>query len=194
MAQAKAEGLGRVERANDLRHYLPVRRLFPIGSPRDGDLFVLAEGASEPSPVLRVRHDALLTAVRVAPSLGRYLAWVVAMAWGRQEGTEAEARATAHAWWPTAALKGEVSQELPNPKQFTDLVSIVTEDQVAEAISCGPDAAVHLDKIRAYIDAGYDHVYLHQVGPDQRGFIDFARAELLPELTRQPVARSGAGR
>jgi G6PDH family F420-dependent oxidoreductase len=94
--------------------------------------------------------------------------------------TEREARRTAHRWWPTAALRGEVTQELPNPAQFTDLVSIVTEDQVAEAISCGPDPAVHLERIGAYVDAGYDHVYLHQVGPDQRGFIEFARRELLP--------------
>jgi G6PDH family F420-dependent oxidoreductase len=98
--------------------------------------------------------------------------------------SERDARATAHHWWPTAALRGEVSQELPNPAQFTDLVSIVTEDQVAEAISCGPDPEVHLERIEAYVDAGYDHVYLHQVGPDQRGFLEFARRELLPVFAR----------
>lgn len=108
----------------------------------------------------------------------------VTMCW---DESEAEARRTAHAWWPTAALKGEVTQELPNPAQFTDLVSMVTEDMVAEAISCGPDPAVHLERIQAYIDAGFDHVYLHQVGPDQRGFLDFAAAELLPSLTRSAV-------
>jgi G6PDH family F420-dependent oxidoreductase len=98
--------------------------------------------------------------------------------------SEQQARRTAHEWWPTAALHGEVTQELPNPAQFTDLVSIVTEEQVAEAISCGPDADVHLAKIQAYVDAGYDHVYVHQVGPDQAGFIDFARRELLPAFSQ----------
>ena len=40
----------------------------------------------------------------------------------------------------------------------------------------------------AYLDAGYDHVYLHQVGPDQPGFIDFAARELMPALgVRQAV-------
>jgi G6PDH family F420-dependent oxidoreductase len=97
--------------------------------------------------------------------------------------SEREARRTAHEWWPTAALRGEVTQELPNPAQFTDLVSIVSEDQVAEAISCGPDPEVHLARIQAYVDAGFDHVYLHQVGPDQDGFIDFARRELLPSFS-----------
>ena len=103
--------------------------------------------------------------------------------------SEREARKTAHTWWPTAALHGEVSQELPNPAQFTDLVQSVTEDQVAEVIGCGPDPDMHLEKIQAYIDAGFDHVYLHQVGPDQDGFFDFARTELLPRLgSRTPVS------
>jgi hypothetical protein len=104
--------------------------------------------------------------------------------------SESAARKTAHTWWPTAALKGEVTQELPNPAQFTDLVEIVTEDQVAEAIPCGPDPEVHLARIRAYVEAGYDHVYLHQVGPDQRGFIEFAARELLPRIA--PVGAASA--
>ena len=33
-----------------------------------------------------------------------------------------------------------------------------------------------------YVDAGYDHVYIHQVGPDQAGFLRFAERELLPAL------------
>ena len=40
-------------------------------------------------------------------------------------------------------------------------------------VACGPDPAVHLAKIQEYVDAGFDHVYIHQVGPDQRGFIEF---------------------
>ena len=103
--------------------------------------------------------------------------------------SEREARRTAHEWWPTAALKGEVTQELPNPAQFTDLVEIVTEDQVAEAIVCGPDPKPQLERIQAYVDAGYDHVYLHQIGPDQEGFLDFARRKLLPEFAgAEPAA------
>jgi coenzyme F420-dependent glucose-6-phosphate dehydrogenase len=93
--------------------------------------------------------------------------------------TEKAARRTAHEWWPTAALHGEVTQELPNPAQFTDLVRDVTEDQVAKVITCGPDPRPHLDAIAKFVDAGFDHVYLHQIGPDQAGFMEFARRELL---------------
>lgn len=41
----------------------------------------------------------------------------------------------------------------------------------------------------AYLDAGYDHVYLHQVGPDQKGFIEFAADELLPVIAADASGR-----
>ena len=96
--------------------------------------------------------------------------------------TEAEARRTAREWWPTVAIHGEASQELPSPAHFEQLTKSVTEEQVAEVVPCGPDAARHLAKIAEYVDAGYDHVYIHQIGPDQAGFIKFAEGELLPAL------------
>ncbi|HEY0442672.1 MAG TPA: TIGR03557 family F420-dependent LLM class oxidoreductase [Candidatus Limnocylindrales bacterium] len=95
---------------------------------------------------------------------------------------EAAARRTAHEWWANAAIRGAASQELPSPKHFEQLAQSVTEDQVAESIVCGPDPKPYLDQIRSYLDAGFDHVYFHQVGPDQAGFIDFAARELLPAL------------
>jgi coenzyme F420-dependent glucose-6-phosphate dehydrogenase len=98
--------------------------------------------------------------------------------------SEDKARKTALEWWPIAGLHGEVSQELPNPSQFSDLAKSVTEDQIAESILCGPDPDRHLERIQQYADAGYDHVYIHQIGPDQSGFIDFAARDLLPGVGR----------
>jgi len=96
--------------------------------------------------------------------------------------SEDKARKTALEWWPLAALHGEVSQELPNPSQFTDLAKSVTEDQIAESILCSPDAGQHLERIQKYADAGYDHVYIHQIGPDQDGFIDFMARDVMPRV------------
>jgi G6PDH family F420-dependent oxidoreductase len=112
----------------------------------------------------------------------------VTLCWGE---TEAAARRTAHEWWPNVAVHGAASQELPNPAHFEELVSGVTEDDVADMISCGPDPAAHLAKIRAYQQAGYDRIYLHQVGPDQAGFLRYAERELLPALDREPVTAAG---
>ena len=95
---------------------------------------------------------------------------------------EAEARRTAFEWWSNGGLKGELSQELPMPAHFEQAAELVTEEQVAEEVVCGPDPERHLAKIREYIDAGYDHVYIHQVGPDQDGFFAFYQKEILSKL------------
>jgi hypothetical protein len=37
----------------------------------------------------------------------------------------------------------------------------------------GPDPERYIKKIEEYAEAGFDHIYLHQVGPDQEGFFQF---------------------
>jgi G6PDH family F420-dependent oxidoreductase len=101
---------------------------------------------------------------------------------------EASARRTAHEWWPNAALKGELAQELPLPRHFEQAAKNVTEDDVAETVACGPDPQRHIDAIQEYVDAGYSHVYVHQVGPDQDGFFAFYEEEVLPRVTRRAAA------
>ena len=95
---------------------------------------------------------------------------------------EAEARKTAHKLWPIAGLKGELTAELPLPAHFEQATSIVTEDMVAEEVLCGADPERHLEKIREYVEAGYDHVYVHQIGPDQETFFRFYEREIIPRL------------
>jgi hypothetical protein len=98
---------------------------------------------------------------------------------------EKKARRIAHKVWPTAAVGSALHWELPLPSHFESAVSSVTEEQVAEEIVCGPDPAKHLDKIREYAKAGYDHVCVHQVGPDQAGFMRFYEREILPRMARK---------
>ena len=51
---------------------------------------------------------------------------------------------------------------------------------MAEAVVCGPDAERHVDAILEFVRAGFDDVYVHQIGPDQEGFFGFFERELLP--------------
>lgn len=101
---------------------------------------------------------------------------------------EAEARRTAFEYWPTAALTGELSQELPLPAHFEQAAKMVTEEDVAKAVVCGSDPQKHLEHIQKFIEAGFDHVYVHQIGPDQEGFFQFYQKHILPEFQQQPVA------
>jgi coenzyme F420-dependent glucose-6-phosphate dehydrogenase len=95
---------------------------------------------------------------------------------------EADARRTALEWWPNGAVSGSYFLELATPSHFEEAAELVGEEEIASSIVCGPDPERHLAAIREYIDAGYDHVYVHQVGPDQGGFFDFYERSVLPAL------------
>jgi G6PDH family F420-dependent oxidoreductase len=93
---------------------------------------------------------------------------------------EAEALATAQRLWPNIALEGELSRELARPVHFEDASQMVTKEKLAEMVPCGPDPERHLEMVRKYEEAGFDHVWVHQIGADQEGFLDFYAREILP--------------
>lgn len=93
-----------------------------------------------------------------------------------------EARRTAHRHWPNVAIPGELGQVLPQPAHFEQAAQLVSEEDVAELVPCGPDADLHLEHISRFADAGFDHVYVHQIGPDQEGFFRFYEREVLPRV------------
>ncbi|GAA3040525.1 TIGR03557 family F420-dependent LLM class oxidoreductase [Streptosporangium longisporum] len=93
---------------------------------------------------------------------------------------EAEARKTVHKLWPTQGIQGEASQLLPLPRHFEELAEMVSEDEVGSP--CGPDPEVHIKAIQEYVDAGFDEVYISQIGQDQDAFFDFYAEKVLPRL------------
>jgi G6PDH family F420-dependent oxidoreductase len=98
--------------------------------------------------------------------------------------SEEEAKETAHRVWPNAALEGDLGQELALPLHFEQAVANVSPDDVAEMVVCGPDVERYAEQVREYVDAGFDHIYFHQVGRDQEGFFRFWQQELGPRLRR----------
>jgi coenzyme F420-dependent glucose-6-phosphate dehydrogenase len=95
--------------------------------------------------------------------------------------SQEEAKKTTFEVWPNVLIEGSASQELPLPKDFEQLVGDREPDELEGVLPLGPDADEYLDQIKKYDKAGYTHVYFHQVGPDQDGFLQFARDELLPK-------------
>ena len=78
------------------------------------------------------------------------------------------------------------------PRHFEQAAELVTEDDVAETVVCGPDPEAHRAAIQEYVDAGFDHVYIHQVGPDQEGFLDFYDREILASSDPSGSRRSSS--
>ena len=94
----------------------------------------------------------------------------------------AEARQTMLRLWPNDSIPGEAAQLLPLPRHFEQVSQLVTED-LLEA-PCGPDPQPYLDAIRAYEHAGFDEVYLQQVGGRLDGAFEFFATQILPRLRK----------
>lgn len=93
--------------------------------------------------------------------------------------TEEKGVATAHRLWANSGVPGELSQVLPSPRHFEQASSLVTPEMTKDAIVCGPDPAGHAAQIKAYREAGFDEVYVANIGPDYAEMIDLYRREFL---------------
>jgi G6PDH family F420-dependent oxidoreductase len=100
---------------------------------------------------------------------------------------EKRARATVYRLWPNEALTGELAQILPTPAHFEQASERVSAEQASEDVPCGPDIDRQLEAIQAYADAGFDELYIQQIGDEQERFFELYASEILPRFSdRQP--------
>jgi G6PDH family F420-dependent oxidoreductase len=104
----------------------------------------------------------------------------VAICWGPDE--EACLK-TVHDQWRWSGLGWKVNAELPEPASFASATQFVRPEDVAETVPCGPDVDRHVAAVKTFVDAGFTHVALVQVGAEsQPAFLDWAQQELVPRL------------
>jgi G6PDH family F420-dependent oxidoreductase len=99
------------------------------------------------------------------------------VAWAPSRG---EAEDLVYEKWPTSGVSGELSQELPTPAHFEQAAQTVRKEDAVGSTPCGPDPSDHIDAIREYQSAGYDELYITQVGPRQDEFLQFYAEHVLP--------------
>ena len=93
----------------------------------------------------------------------------------------AKERAHTEFRWFTGGWK--VMAELPGPSAFDAAGRFVRREDVARQIPCGPDVEAYTDAVRSFVDAGFSHVVLVQVGGShQEEFLRWSEKELLPAL------------
>jgi G6PDH family F420-dependent oxidoreductase len=127
-------------------------------------------------------NDKLVRTYEEAGGKGKSKFAKIAVCWAEDEET---ARKTAHRQWPIDSLPGRLLPELRLPKDFEAAAELVDEEAVAEKIVCGPDPERHLARIKEFVDAGYDHIYIHQIGTEQESFFQFYEKEMLPKLRKE---------
>jgi G6PDH family F420-dependent oxidoreductase len=105
----------------------------------------------------------------------------VALCWASDEATAVR---VAHERFSFGSLGWQVMPELATPASFEAAVKSVRPEDVSKSVACGPDPERHVASIRKYAEAGFDHLVLVGVGPDQEGFLRFWQDELSPRLRK----------
>lgn len=128
---------------------------------------------------ISTQPDAEMISAFKEKSGGRPAAGGVKVAWAdtRDEGVD-----HAHRLWSNAGLPGELAQVLPSPQHFEQASSLVTRESTADSVVAGPDVAEHLQQLREYAAAGYDEVYVANMGPHYGPMIEAYGREVLPGL------------
>ncbi|MGW0432872.1 TIGR03557 family F420-dependent LLM class oxidoreductase [Micromonospora sp. NPDC003197] len=103
----------------------------------------------------------------------------VAVAWAPDEQQAVRAAWETSRWSVTG---WKVMSELPNPVNFDAASRTVTDDDIRQQFAVGPDVERHVQAVKKYADAGFDHLVLQNAGPDPDGFIDFFERELVDRL------------
>lgn len=98
--------------------------------------------------------------------------------------TEKAGRKLAHERFRFSAFEWSVNSEVPSVEGFEAASKYVRPEDLAETIPAGPDPDRYVEAIGKYVEAGYDHIALTGIGPDQAAFIDFFQNVLRPKLAK----------
>jgi G6PDH family F420-dependent oxidoreductase len=96
--------------------------------------------------------------------------------------SEREGVEIAHRLWANSGLPGELAQVLPSPKHFEQASELVTHEMTGSSVVCGPDAGRHVNAFGPFVDAGFDEVYVANMGPHYKEMIALYGNEVLPAL------------
>lgn len=97
---------------------------------------------------------------------------------------EEDAQKTAHRYFRWSVTGWPVMAELPDTDSFAAASRHLSPEMVAQLVSCGPSPDRHLEAISRYVQAGFDHIILVQIGPDQDAFLEFFERELASGLRK----------
>jgi G6PDH family F420-dependent oxidoreductase len=96
--------------------------------------------------------------------------------------SEEEGRKIAYRQWANTGINGQLNQEIASTPLMEMAAAMVTEADVAKKVLYSRDPEKHIEEIHKHIEAGFDHIYMHQIGPDQELFFRFYEQHILPEF------------
>ena len=84
--------------------------------------------------------------------------------------------------------------DLPLPTHFEKTVELIEPTKITEDVILGPEPQRHIDAINKFVDAGFDHVYVHQIGLKQEQFFRFYTEKVLPKFSTTTKSSNGSAR
>ncbi|MBF4995323.1 TIGR03557 family F420-dependent LLM class oxidoreductase [Arthrobacter gandavensis] len=97
--------------------------------------------------------------------------------------TYEEALANAMTEWPNGGMKFPKA-DIRSPFELEQMARLVRPEDFEGRLLISEDPDVHRAYIQRFLDLGFDRVYLHNVGRNQRQWIDVFGTSVLPELHR----------
>lgn len=141
---------------------------------------------NQPPDVLRAMIDAYRQAGGRGP-----VAVQVHLSW---DPDEQAAEQIAHEQWRSNVFPPPVCWDLPTAEHFDVASAHVRPQDLHATVQISHDLGRHTAMLAELADLGFDELYLHHVGTDQREFIDAFGERVLPQLTEPAPGRDMGGR
>jgi coenzyme F420-dependent glucose-6-phosphate dehydrogenase len=101
--------------------------------------------------------------------------------------TDEQAQENAVREWPNGGMNFP-KQDIRNPEDFEAMTKLVRADNFKGRVLMSADLDAHLEHIQHFINLGFTEVYVHNVGRNQREFIEAYHKEVIPNLQWPTVA------
>jgi probable non-F420 flavinoid oxidoreductase len=121
----------------------------------------------------------VVDAFRSAGGEGKPIMVQDALSWAP---TEDEAFEQAIEQWSGSSVGGEVNWDIRRPGDFDRISRMVGREEITETVAVSPDLNAHAERIAQYGELQVDTVYLHNVGANQRQFVEAFGSKVLPQL------------
>ena len=72
----------------------------------------------------------------------------------------------------------------PRREHFEQASTLVTRESTADSVTAGPDPADHVEALTEYVEAGFDEVYVANMGPHALEMIAFYASDVIPALAK----------
>ena len=126
--------------------------------------------------------ERMIRAFRENGGEGKPLFLQIHVAYGRDEEA---ALGIAYDQWRTNVFPPSICWDLELPEMFEDAARFVRPEDLMGPVLISAEAEQFVDWLAEFAELGFERIYVHHVGKEQRAFIDVFGERVLPTLQDQ---------